>query len=125
MTTEVDFKLRQVIAGQDLSVATAQFKVVTLDGLIAGANSIAAGGILRHGAPTSANVSIVYEGLAKAFMGAACASVGWPLKIAASGWLIPCASGDTSVGRLGVFAAASGDIAEVTVDFKNPGYFRA
>jgi hypothetical protein len=125
MTTEVDFKLRQVIAGQDLTIASTQFKVVTLDGLIAGANAISAGGILRHGAPASASVSIVYEGLAKAHLGLACNSVGWPLKVAASGWLVPCASGDTAVGRLGQFAAASGDLAEVSVDFKSLGYFRA
>jgi hypothetical protein len=61
--------------------------------------------------------------LGKAKMGLACASIGWPLKVANSGYLVPCGSGDFSVARLSDATASSGDIAQVAFDFRGaPGY---
>lgn len=122
MTTELGTQLRQLIAGADLSGL--EWKVVTLDGIIcSAANFNRAAGILRHGNPASYHVSAVCAGITKAFMGAACSSVGWPLKIANSGWLSPCASGDFSIGRLSNATCSSGDLAQVSVDFESPPSF--
>lgn len=123
MATDIDHKLRQITAGADLSGDGSKFKAVNFDGTIASEN-LRAAGILRHGAPTSGFISVVYEGLTKAYLGATVSTPGIPLKITTSGFLIACASGDTAVGRLGDRAGASGDLAEVSVDFKSIGYFR-
>lgn len=123
MTTHISVDdLRQVNATQDLSGPGFQFKVVTLDGAIAADNKKAAG-VLWNGGPSGSFVSVAYEGIAKAYMGAAVATVGFPLKATTSGWLVACASGDTSIGRLDDTIAASGDIARVMIDFQSFGYF--
>lgn len=116
MTTQLKQELRQVIAGADLTGH--EFRVVTLDGVICSAALFRrAAGILQYGNVASQHVSVAYSGIGKAYMGLACASVGWPLKVANSGWLTPCASGDFAVARLSDATAASGDISQVTFDF--------
>lgn len=108
---------RQIIAGADLTGK--EYKVVTLDGVICSAALFnRAAGILAHGNVASAHISVAYAGLGKAYMGLACASVGWPLKIANSGYLTPCGSGDYSVARLSDATASSGDLAQVSFDFR-------
>ena len=122
MTIENDIYVRSIVAAADLRAEGFHFKAVTLNGTVAGANQLAAG-ILRTGNVASGHLSVVYSGLTKALVGGAVSTVGFPLKITTSGFLIACASGDTSIGRLGDRTASSGDLAEVSVDFKTFGYF--
>lgn len=122
MTIENDILMRSVVAAADLRADNFQFKAVTMDGTIAAANQRAAG-LLRTGNVASGHLSVVYAGFTKALVGGAVNTVGFPLKITTSGFLIACVSGDTSIGRLSDRVAASGDLAEVMVDFKTFGYF--
>ncbi len=122
MTTELFTRKRQLIAGADLTGK--EYKVVTLDGVICSAALFnRAAGVLVAGNTTSYHISVAYAGIGKATMGLGCSSVGWPLKIANSGYLVPCASGDFTVARLSDATANSGDIAQVSFDFiAAPGY---
>lgn len=124
MTTEISKNVRQIVAGADLSAPASQYKVVTLDGVICSAALIRrAAGVLVYGNVASSHLGVAYIGITKAYMGLACASVGWPLAVANSGFLVPCASGDFSFARLSDSTAASGDLAQVTVDFCAPPSF--
>lgn len=115
MATHGNQNLRTVTAGQDLLIE-AQYKAITLAGTIA-ANTSRVAGILWAYGKTNEQVSYVYEGDTKVKVGAAVSTLGWPLKIAASGFLTPAASGDVHVGRA-MATAASGDIVNALVDFK-------
>lgn len=115
MTTHANHKMRTAVAAQDLAME-AQYKAVTLAGAIAGTTSTVAG-ILWHYGKTGDFISYVYEGDTEVKVGAAVSTLGFPLKIAASGWLTPAASGDVHVGRA-MTTAASGDIVNALVDFK-------
>jgi len=104
-----------IVATEDLSVATARYHAVSFAGLVVGSSSRAAG-ILVTSARSGERVSVVYEGIAKAAIGGTVTTLGYPLKITTSGWLVVAASGDATCGRATV-ACASGDLAEVMVDF--------
>ncbi len=104
-----------IVATEDLSVATARFHAVSFAGLVVASHSRAAG-ILVTSARSGERVSVVYEGVAKCAIGAAVTTLGYPLKITTSGWLIAAASGDAHCGRT-TTAAASGDFVECWVDF--------
>ncbi|CAB4164986.1 hypothetical protein UFOVP820_1, partial [uncultured Caudovirales phage] len=119
MTTHIDEDFYVISAAEDLSVAGAKYKAVTLNGTIA-QSAVRAFGILKYGASSGGNASVVYEGLTKGFVGAAVSTLGWPLTVAASGWLVAANSGQQAVGRC-LAVVASGDIAPVAVDFKSVG----
>lgn len=121
MTTHIDEDFYGVGATEDLSTAGAKYKVITLNGTIA-QSPVRAFGILKYGASSGGNASIVYEGLTKGYVGGAVSTVGWPLTVAASGWLTAAASGNQIVGRA-LAVAASGDIAPLAVDFKSAGIY--
>jgi len=104
-----------IVATEDLSVATARFHAVSFAGLVVGSSSRAAG-ILVTSAKSGERVSVVYEGVAKCAMGGTVTTLGYPLKITTSGWLVEAASGDATCGRA-TTAAASGDLTECFVDF--------
>ncbi len=124
MTTHIKHELVQIVAAEDLSDGVDQFKAITLDGTICQANSVKKfAGINWFGSTSGGFTSAAYVGITKASVGAAVSTVGFPLKVANSGWLIPCASGDMSVGRLFDALASSGDIARVMIDAKNLGFF--
>jgi hypothetical protein len=124
MTTHIKHELRQIVAGADLSGTGAQFKVVTLDGVICSAALFnRAAGILFYGGVASSFLGVAYVGITKAYIGATCASIGFPLAIANSGFLVPVTSGGFAVGRLSDATAASGDLAQVSVDFTAPPTF--
>ena len=102
-----------VAAGADLRAA--QFKCVAVGGTIAATN-LAAIGILNNTPNTGEGAAVVYDGHAKAYVGAA-VSAGAALKVTTSGFLTNIASGDGAVAKA-VTAAASGSLCEVLCDFK-------
>lgn len=117
MTTESEFTIWGVTAGQDLSVASTKHKVVTVGGTIAGTLSQAIG-ILRSSSPTGSQASVVIRGITKAVAATAITTPGYPLTVTGSGFLAACASGGGHIGRyLGTAACASGDLIPVAVDF--------
>lgn len=130
MTVHKDECLTEVQAAADLTVAGSQYKVINLGGTIAAAADKARfAGILKHGATSGYLASAVYDGFTKGYVGGAVSTPGWPLKVANSGFLVACASGDiAAVARFwpghGTTTAASGDIAPVLADFDGaPGYW--
>lgn len=122
MTTDLEFKQLQVVAGQDLTVESCKFHAVTVGGTIA-ANAYQAAGVLRHGNVSGNHASVAYEGITKLFAGAAINTVGFPITVTASGWFIAASSGGLSIGRA-LSTAASGDLVQAMVDFKNLGFWR-
>lgn len=115
-----------VTATEDLSGA--QYKLITLAGTIQQSGSLGrVAGICKFWASSGYQASAVYEGLTKAFVGAAVSTPGWGLKAANSGWLTPCLPGslEVTIGRfIGSTAAASGDIIPIALDVTNlPGAF--
>lgn len=115
MTTHGRQNSWSIVATEDLSVATARFHAVSFAGLVVASSSRAAG-ILVTSARSGERVSVVYEGVVKAAIGGTVTTLGYPLKITTSGWLVVAASGDATCGRA-TAAAASGDLAECFVDF--------
>ena len=121
MTTHIRESAYQVRATEDLSGA--RYKAITLGGTIAqAANYKQIAGICKTSPGSGYNSQAIYEGITKALVGAAVSTLGWPLKVANSGWLTPCASGDVSFGRF-ANTANSGDLVEVFIDATNPGFF--
>lgn len=121
MTTHIEEKSYQVLATEDLSGA--KYKMITLAGAIAqAANYKTAAGLCKTAPGSGYNTQAVYEGITKAFMGGAVTTIGYPLKVANSGFLVAANSGDGTVGRA-LTSCASGDICAVTIDLKNIGYF--
>jgi hypothetical protein len=104
-----------ITATEDLSVATARFHAVSFAGLVV-ANTSRAAGILITSARSGERVSVAYEGVMKVAAGGAVSTLGYPLKITTSGWLIVAASGDQHVGRA-TATCASGDLVEAFIDF--------
>lgn len=126
MTTHISEEIFQVQAGADLSGSASRYKVVLLNGTIAAAAAVTRlAGILKYGNNSGYNCGVVYDGITKAIVGGAVSTLGWPLKVANSGFLIAAASGDNGVcARLwGETIPASGDVAQVLCDFTGaPGY---
>lgn len=120
MSTDLDIKLIQVTAGADLDADAVKFKAVTLAGTIA-ATPLLAAGILRHGAKNGEQLSVAYEGAFKAQFGTAVGTVGYPLTVTTSGFVIAASSGGATIGR-SISVTASGDIAKAFFDFKSLGY---
>ena len=120
MSTDQDLKLIQVTAAADLDADAVKFKAITLAGTIA-ATPLLAAGILRHGAKNGEQVSVAYEGVFKAQFGTAVGTVGYPLTVTTSGFVIAASSGGATVGR-SISVTASGDIAKAFFDFKSLGY---
>lgn len=110
----------QVTAGADLDADAVKFKAVTLAGTIA-ATPLLAAGILRHGAKNGEQLSVAYEGVHKAQFGTAVGTVGYPLTVTTSGFVIAASSGGATIGR-SIAVTASGDIAKAFFDFKSLGY---
>lgn len=109
-----------VVATEDLS--NAKYKCVTFNGTIAqAADKARVAGISRFVATSGNHANAVYDGITKAVIGGAVTTAGWPLKVANSGFLVACASGDMAVARLRyVGSVASGDIVSVLAGFTMP-----
>jgi hypothetical protein len=123
MTAELYNSSIAVVATEDLTGA--KHKAVLIAGTIAQAASYKmAAGICKTAPGSGYNTQVVLEGVTKVYMGAVVTTPGWPLKVANSGFLTPCASGDMAVGRyLGTAACASGDIVEAGIDFRNLSFW--
>lgn len=113
-------------AGQDLSVAGAQYKAVKLDGTIASqaATAATAGvGLLQTKPQSGEHGAVVFLGVAKGVAAAAINS-GAALAATTSGFLTTYTAagsgGNTPIGRA-LVQAASGDIFECFVNFINGG----
>src|ERR1051326_1972591 len=99
MTTHIREENLQLVTQEDLSAAAMRYKAVTFNGTIA-ADSKRAAGLLKFGATSGGNCTVIIEGLTKADLGGGGVTTpGWPLKVLTSGWLGACASGDIAVGR--------------------------
>lgn len=122
MSTDLKYSALPVVAGADLDTADSRFKAVTLNGTIA-ANPNLAAGILRHGGKTGETLSVIYEGITKVLAGAAVSTVGFPVTITASGFVIAASSGGVSIGRA-LATCASGELVQAAVDFKTLGFWR-
>lgn len=120
MATDLEFSTVQVAATEDLSADSRKFKAVTLAGTIA-ATPLLAGGILRHGGRSGETVTLANQGLCKALFGGAVNTVGYPLTVTTSGFIIAASSGGATIGR-SRFTCASGDLALAFFDFNNLGY---
>lgn len=111
-----------VRAGQDLSVAGAQFKVVTLAGTIAATPQTAIG-LNQTKTQSGEHATVGVLGVMKGYAGAAINS-GAALTVTTSGFLIthtPVASGSVvAVGRA-LVQAASGDLFKGMFNFINGG----
>lgn len=115
MTTDGRKNAWSIVATEDLSVATARFHAVSFAGLVVASSSRAAG-ILYTSAKSGERCSVIYEGVAKVAAGGAVSTLGYPLKITTSGWLVVAASGDATCGRA-TATCASGDLVEAFIDF--------
>lgn len=120
MTVHITEEMMGFVATADLSAPSAKYKVVTIGGTIA-ASLPQALGVLKYGTSSGGNGSAIYAGVTKAFVGGAVSTVGWPLTVTTSGFLVAATSGQLTCGRA-MAVAASGDVAFVAVDFKTLGY---
>lgn len=114
MTTHINQQGYQVRATE----ALAKFRAMTLAGTIAQAVDKRAAGICVTDGASGYNATAIYDGITKAFIGGAVNTLGYPLKIANSGWLVAASSGDVYCARA-LNTGASGDLLEVSVDFDN------
>jgi hypothetical protein len=121
MSTDLWHELVPVDLTADLSGEGSKFKAVAYGGTIA-ANTNVARGILRYGAKSGERASVSVIGIFKAQFGTAVNTVGFPLKITTSGFVVACASGDNLIGR-SISLTASGDIAQASFNFLGMGYW--
>lgn len=118
MSTHIKEEVLQLVAGEDLRGTVG--KVITLAGTIAASPRTAAG-VHKGSVSSGQHTGAVYEGVTKGYFGGAVSTPGWPLTVAASGWLTAAGSGNSTIGRA-IGAVASGEVAMFMADFKNLGY---
>lgn len=121
MAVDNNFDVMTVQATTDLDGDGAKFKAITLNGTIAASPNLAAG-ILRHGAKSGGHVSVVYRGITKVLAGGAVSTVGFPLTVTTSGFIVAASSGGVSIGRA-IDTCASGDLFRAHVNFENLGFW--
>jgi hypothetical protein len=115
MTTEENYSQTAVAATIEIT-ADMLWKGITFGGTIA-ASPLQAVGIIRSTAKIGQGVGAVYDGITKVKAGATVTTVGYPLTLTTSGFVIAATSGSPSIGRA-MSAAASGDLLKALVDFK-------
>lgn len=113
MTTHIGGDSYQVQAAEDLTGA--KLRCINLAGTIAQATEKKGVGILTTYTESGYNATAFIRGIHKAYVGGAVSTVGYPLKVANSGWLVVATSGDGFVARA-LATAASGDICPVLFD---------
>lgn len=127
MATEDRLKKIAITATADLSSGALDntgvlHKAVTLNGAIAPTPNLA-GGLLKNKGAIGEPVAVAVEGLMKGWAGAAISTVGYPVTITASGFIIAASSGDYTIGKT-LEIAASGDLRPFLLDFANLGYYK-
>lgn len=115
MTTHISEDLLGVVATVDLSIPAYKYKVVNLNGTLAAGPALAAG-ILKYGANSGGTASVIVHGITKVFIGAAVSTLGFPLTVTTSGYVIAASSGGVCFGRA-FTTGASGDIISAAMDF--------
>jgi hypothetical protein len=118
MTTHIKEESIQVVATENLQGSA--LKAITLNGTIAASPRTAAG-VSKSSVTSGQHASAVYQGLTKAYFGGAVSTIGWPVTVTTSGFLIAAGSGNSTIGRA-LAVVASGEIGAVAVDFHNLGF---
>ena len=113
MTTHIGGTTYQIQATEDLTGA--KLKIITLAGTIAQSVDKQVAGICVSNPASGYNGTAMVQGIGKAYVGGAVGTVGYPLKVANSGFLVVSTSGDLSVAR-SLAVAASGDLCPVFID---------
>lgn len=122
MATDLAYKAFPVAATEDLSDPSRRFKAVNIGGTIAASANLA-GGILRNAPKSGETAELIFEGITKVLAGAAVSTLGFPLTITTSGFIIAASSGGASIGRA-LETCSSGDLVQAMVDFTNLGFWR-
>jgi hypothetical protein len=119
MTTHAYTRTLPVTAAEDLSSQAARFKVLSFGGVIAPGTSRAAG--INITSTRSGEVAAVQvEGVVKVVAGGAVNTLGYPLTVANSGFMVAASSGGLAFGRA-LETCASGDLVQALVNFAAPG----
>jgi hypothetical protein len=122
MTTHVDNILTHTVKATE---GLAKFKLATIGGTIAQANSgFKLAGLIQTETGSGYHHGAVLIGIVKAYAGAAVTSLGWPAASANSGFLTNAASGGFTVGRF-LETCNSGDLVQVALDCLNVGQILA
>ena len=121
MTTHNEFNTYTVTAADDLSAQSSRFKVISFGGTIAPGPSRAAG-ILQTSCRSGEQATYAYDGICKAVAGGTVTTLGFPLTVANSGFLIASVVSGVAHGRA-LEAAASGDLFQVMIGFASPFQF--
>lgn len=117
MATDIRIEKLQLTAGADLA-ESAQYKALTFAGTVAADAPNAAGILITAPVSSGQAVSVGYTGAFKADFGAAVSTPGFPLTVAASGWIV--AAGSLGfIGCIGraITTVASGDRALAFFNF--------
>lgn len=122
MTTEQRVTYLNLVANQDLTPAAVLHKAVTVNGTIAATAALAAGFLKSHGL-TGEGVRVADSGVVKVVAGAAVSTIGYPVTITTSGFVIAAVNCGYMIGRAWS-AAASGDLLAIQCDLSNLGFFQ-
>lgn len=126
MTIELSVKRINLVANQDLSSSDLTnvgvlHKAVTVNGTIAPTAALAAG-FLKSKGKSGESVAVAIEGVVKVWAGAAISTVGYPVTITTSGFVIASVNCGYTIGK--AFATAnSGDLVPILCDVANLGVF--
>jgi len=114
MATDGPYQTNQVVAVDDWSTSAALHKFVAHDGTFA-ADATKVAGVLKSHAKAGQLARVAFEGIVKAYAGAAVTSAGCALTVTTSGFLAVGSYGTTAVCRLTAQSApcASGDLVTV------------
>lgn len=116
MSTEGQQPVRDtIVAANDFRVAKALYKAVNEAGEFTKADDAYFAGVAISQPNSGQHLSIVRQGIVKAYLGGAVSSAGDMLTLAASGFFALAGSGDVGVGRV-LETCASGDLARCFID---------
>ncbi|MCX8113673.1 MAG: hypothetical protein N3D71_01180 [Burkholderiaceae bacterium] len=108
-----------VTAAEDLVSQAVRFKVITWAGTIAPGPSRAAG-VLITSTRSGETAGVQVEGVVKVVAGGAVNTLGYPLTVANSGFMVAASSGAIAYGRA-IETCGSGDLVQAIVQFASPG----
>jgi hypothetical protein len=121
MTIEQRVQYLNVTANQDLTPAACLHKAVTVNGTIAPSAGLVCG-FLKSKGLTGEAVRLADSGVVKVVAGAAVTTIGYPVTVTTSGFVIASSSGGTTIGRA-FTAASSGDVFPIQTDCANVGQY--
>lgn len=119
MTIEQRVQYLNIVASEDFTVAGKLHKAVALNGTIAN-NARDVCGFVKSKTPSGAGLRVGDGGVIKVFAGAAVSTVGYPVTVTTSGFVIAAPVGSATIGK--AFAVAnSGDLFPIQADCANVG----